>query len=198
MRSAAITILCGLFFNIGLAQINSPPSLEPTPLEAFAGQPTARVTRSKEVGRIESAEARVIVTALIVEDAVKPHRMSGVRIGLTNQKATDEVYLDEPKLEELKKALEEIERGIEDFRNEQGDAPLRYLGSCKLRQPRPTFHTLSAAYYIAPNSSGLSLSAYKGQEFRFPNHRTSELAEAIGRAMEELKSSLTTIEGLPK
>jgi hypothetical protein len=188
MRSAAIATLCGLFFNIGIAQINPTPYLQPTPLEAFAGQPSARVTRSKEVGRIESAEARVVVTALVVEDAVKPpYRMSGIRMGLTNQNATDQVYLDKPKLEELKKALEEIERGIEDFRNEQGDAPLRYLGSCELWQPRPTVHTLSAAFYIAPNSSGLSLSAFKGQEFRFPNHRTSELAEAIGRAMDELK-----------
>lgn len=188
MRSAAITTLCGLFFNIGLAQLNPTASLQPTPLEAFAGQPTARVTWSKEVGRIKSAEARVVVTALVVEDAVQPpHRMSGIRIGLTNQNATDQVYLDEPKLEELKKALEEIERGIKDFRNERGDAPLRYLGSCELRQPRPTLHTLSAAYYIAPNSSGLSLSAFKGQEFRFPNRSPSQLAEAIGRAMGELR-----------
>jgi hypothetical protein len=188
MRSAAIATLCGLFFNIGLAQVNPTPSLQPTPLEAFAGQPTALVTWSKEIGRIESAEARVVVTAFIVEDALqRPHRMSGIRIGLTNQNATDRVYLDEPKLEELKKALDEIERGIEDFRKERGDAPLRYLGACELRQPRPTVHTLSAAYYIAPNSSGLSLSAFKGQEFRFSNHRTSELAEAIGRAIAELK-----------
>lgn len=188
MRSAAIATLCGLFFNIGLVQDNPTPSLQPTTLEAFAEQPTARVTWSKEVGRIESAETRVVVTALVVEDTVKPpHRMSGIRIGLTNQNATDQVYLDGPKLEELQKALEEIERGIESFRNERGDAPLRYLGACELRQPRPTVHTLSAAYYIAPDSSGLSLSAFKGQEFRFPNHRPSGLVEAIGRAMDELK-----------
>jgi len=42
------------------------------------------------------------------------------------------------------------------------------------------------AYYIAPDSSGLALSAYKAQGFRFPGHRPSELAAAIGRAIEEL------------
>src|SRR5215216_4771059 len=167
MRSAAVATLCGLFFTMGLAQVNPTPSLQPTPLEAFAGQPTAQVTWFKEVGRIESAEARVVVIALIVEDAARvPHRLRGIRIELTNQNARDQVYLDEAKLEAVKKALEEIERGIESFRNEGGDAPLRYLGACELRQPRPTVHTLSAAYYIAPDSSGLSMSAFKGQEFR--------------------------------
>jgi len=188
MRTATVATLFGLFFNIGLAQVNPTPSLQPTPLEAFAGQPSAQVTWSKEVGRIESAEARVVVTALVVEDAVQPpHRMRGIRIELTNQNATDQVYLDEAKLEAMKKALEEIESGIEGFRNERGDGPLRYLGACELRQSRPTVHTLSAAYYIAPDSSGLSLSAFKGQQFRFPNHRPSELAEAIGRVMDGLK-----------
>ncbi len=188
MRSATVATLCGLFFNIGLAQVNPRPSLQPTPLEAFAGRPTAQVTWSKEFGRIESAEACVVITALVVEDAVRPpRRMRGIRMELASQNVTDQVYLDEAKLELVKKALEQIGRGIESFRNERGDAPLRYLGACELRQPRPTVHTLSAAYYIAPDSSGLSLSAFKGQEFRFPNQRPSELAEAIGRAMDELK-----------
>lgn len=188
MRSAAVATLCALVFNIGLAQLNQTPSLQPTPLEAFAGQPTAQVTWSKEAGRIESIEARVVVTALIVKDTVQPpHRMRGVRIDLTNQNATDQVYLDEAKLEAVKEALEEIESGIKSFLNEQESTPYRYLGSAEFRQIRPRVHTLSAAYYIAPDSTGLSLSAFKGQQFRFPNHRPSELAEAIGRAMEELK-----------
>lgn len=44
----------------------------------------------------------------------------------------------------------------------------------------------AAAYYIRPGSSGLSLSAYKAEEFRFPTHRPIELADLIGRATREL------------
>jgi hypothetical protein len=188
MRAATIISLCSLFFCTGLAQVNPTPSLQSSQLEAFAEQPTAQIRWSKEVGRIESVGARVVITALVVKDEVQSdRRMRGIRIELSNQSAADRVYLAEPELEVVKKALERIESDIESFRNERGDAPLRYLGACELRQPRATVHTLNAAYYIAPDSSGLSLSAFKGQEFRFPNHRPSELAEAIGRAMNELK-----------
>jgi hypothetical protein len=158
MRSVTIIFLCGLLFSIGLAQVNPTSALQPTQLEAFAGQATAQVTWSKEVGRIESAEARVVVTALVVKDEMQPRRrMRGIRIELAGPNATDRVYLAEPELEVVKKALEGIESGIDSFRNERGDAPLRYLGACELWQPRPTVHTLSAAYFIAPDSSGLSL-----------------------------------------
>ena len=184
MRSIAnLAVLYGLLLNIGLAQVNSTASLQSTRLEAFAGQPTANVTWSKEVGRIDSAEARAVVTALVVEDEVQPpHRMGGIRIDLATQNETDQVYLDDASLEAVKKALDEIASGLESFRNERGNAPFRYLGSCELRPLRPAVHTLSAAYYIAPDSSGLSLSAFKGQEFRFPGRSPSQLAAVIVRA----------------
>ncbi len=192
MRSAAtLAVLFGLLFNIGVAQVKPTPSL-PTKLEAFATQPSARVVWAKEVGRIDSDEARVVITALIVEDAVPlPARMRGIRIDLVNQKAKDEVYLEEAKLEAVTKALEEIESGIESFRKEPESAPYRYLGAAEFWHPRLSIHTLNAAYYIAPDSLGLSLSAYKEQQFRFPNHRPAELAQAIARAIDELKQQPT-------
>jgi hypothetical protein len=189
MRSAiSVAALCGFLLNIGLAQIKPTPSLQPTSLEAFAGQSTAQVTWSKEVGQIESDEARVIVTALMIKDAVQsPYQMCGIRIDLANQNARDQVYLEEAKLEAVRMALEEIENGIESFRKEPASSPYRYLGAAEFWHPHLEVHTLNAAYYIAPDSSGLLLSAYKGQGFRFPDHRPSELAKAIGKAMDELK-----------
>ncbi len=189
MRSAVtVAALCGFLLNIGLAQVKPTPSLQPTSLEAFAGQSTTQLTWSREVGQIESDKARVIITALIIEDAVHtPHRMCGIRIDLANQNARDQVYLEEAKLEAVRKALEEIESGIESFRKEPASSPYRYLGAAEFWHPHLKVHTLSAAYYIAPDSSGLSLSAYKGQQFRFPNHRLAELAKVIGMAMDELK-----------
>ncbi|HXG66988.1 MAG TPA: hypothetical protein VNO70_17935 [Blastocatellia bacterium] len=76
--AAAVATLCGLLLNIGLAQVKPRPPLQPTKLEAFTGRPTAQVTWSKEVGRIESPEASVVVTALVVEDPARPpYRMRG-------------------------------------------------------------------------------------------------------------------------
>lgn len=181
-------VLCGFFLSIGLAQVKPTASLQATRLEAFAAQPTAKVTWSKEVGQIESDEASVIVTALTIHDALQsPPRMCGIRIDLANQNARDQVYLEEAKLEAVRKALEEIESGIEEYRKEPADSPYRYYGAAEFWHPHLKVHTLNAAYYFAPDSSGLSLSAYKDQGFRFPNHRPLELARAIGKAMDELK-----------
>jgi hypothetical protein len=189
MRLAVtVAALCGFLLNIGPAQVRPTPSLQPTRLEAFVGEPTAKVTWSKEVGQIESDEARVIVTALMIKDAVQPpHQMCGIRIDLANQNARDQVHLEEAKLEAVRKALEEIENGIDGYRKEPVDSPYRYYGAAEFWHPYLKVHTLNAAYYIAPDSSGLSLSAYKGQGFRFPDHRPSELATVIGMAMDELK-----------
>ena len=189
MRSiATVAVLGHLFLNIGLAQVNSTSSLQPTKLEAFAGRPDAHVTWFKETGRIESSEARVVITALVVEDTSHAlRRMRGVRLDLFNNNATDQVYLEEARLEPVKKALDQIESEIEDFQKEREGAAYRYRGAAEFWHPDQRIHTLNAAYYIAPDSSGLSLSAYKAQGFRFPGHRPSELAAAIGRAMDELK-----------
>lgn len=188
MRSAAAAALCGLLLDIGLAQVKPTPSLRPTRLEAFAGQPSSRITWSKEVGHLERPEARAVVTALVVENAGEaPHRMRGIRIELVKQTARDEVYLDDTEFKTVKKALDRIASDIDEFRRKPRTSPYMYLGACEFWHPYPTVHTLNAAYYIAPDSSGLSLSAFKGQEFRFPGYSPSLLAAAIGRAMEEFK-----------
>ncbi len=185
---ATLALISGLLASAAIAQTSQRPALQPTRLEAFATQPTARVTWSKEIGQINSSEASVIVTALIVEDETSPpNRMRGVRIDLANQKATDQVYIEEAKLEAIKKALAEIIRGMERARRERSDTRYRYLGAAEFWRPGEWVHTLNAAFYIAPDSSGLSISAYNEQEFRFPNHSPSELAALIYRAIGELK-----------
>lgn len=163
-------------------------ALQPTKLEAFAGRSTAQVKWSKEVGRIDESDTHAIVTALIIEDgAQSPPRMRGIRIDLSNKSATDKVYLDETALVAIRNALAKIERGIEDYRKEVSSIPIRYYGAAEFWRPYERIHTLNAAYFIRPDSSGLSLSAYKHQEFRFPGHRPGELAEIISRAMRDLE-----------
>ena len=183
----SVAALCGLLLNIGLGQVKPTP-LQPSRLEEFVAHPTARVTWSKEVGRIESDGARVTITALMIKDAVHtPQRMCGIRLDLANQKASDQVYLEAAQLEAVRRALEEIESGIGTFRKEPAGSPYRYLGAAEFWHPHLKVHTLNAAYYVAPDSSGLSLSAYKDQGFRFPDHRPSEFAKVIGVAMGELQ-----------
>ncbi|HJP91263.1 MAG TPA: hypothetical protein VJ875_04860 [Pyrinomonadaceae bacterium] len=185
---AAAAVLYVLLLTAGFAQVNSTSSLQPTVLEIFARQPTARIRWSKEVGRIESPEVGVVITALVIEDAVHaPGRMRGVRIDLFNKNARDQVYLEMARLGPVKKALDEIESEINAFQKEQAEGTYRCRGAAEFWHPDQRIHTLNAAYCIAPDWSGLSLSAYKAQGFRFTGHRPSELAAAIGRAMEELE-----------
>jgi hypothetical protein len=179
--------LCSLFLNLGTAQVSPTVSLQPTKLEAFASQPDTRVKWSKEVGRIESAEARVVITVLVVENTAHSRSVRGVRVDLFNSNTTDQVYLEEARLEPVKKALDQIDSEIVDFQKEADEGTrYRYRGAAEFWHPDQRIHTLNAAYYIAPDSSGLALSAYKAQGFRFPGHRPSELAASIGRAIEEL------------
>jgi hypothetical protein len=50
----------------------------------------------------------------------------------------------------------------------------------------PRVHALEAAYYFAPNSSGLYLSAFQHVGFRFPDQDPSRLSAAIATAIDQL------------
>ena len=191
---ASLIAFCCLFLSAGRAQTNPAPSLQPTPLEAFAHQPTTHVTWSKQVGGLDSSEAHVTVTALVLEDTAQhPDRMRGIRIDLSGLDSKDEVYLGEETLGVYKNALDEI-RPTQEFRNSARDnlAPggTSYLGACVFRyvDKPPRVHTLSAAYYFAPDSEGLYLSAFKGAGFRFPDQDPLRLSAAINAAIDQLRN----------
>jgi hypothetical protein len=192
--TASAVALCFLFVIIGQAQTKPALSLQPTPLEAFARQPATHIAWSREVGSFDSSEAHAVVTALILEDkAQRPHQMRGVRIDLSSQDSEDEVYLGEETLGTYKSALDEISRNIPESRNSARDGLVpggtSYLGSCIFRNPNntPGVHTLNTTYYFAPHSEGVSLSALKEAEFRFPNQAPSQFSAAIALAIDQLK-----------
>ena len=195
MKSIASAIaFCCLILRVTLAQVNPPLSLQPTPLEAFAHQPTTHVTWSKQVGSLDSREARAVVTALMLEDTAQPpDRMRGIRINFSSPDSGDEVYLGEETLGVYKGALDEISRTITGFRNSARDdlAPggSSYLGACVFRSDKPPrVHTLSAAYYFAPDCEGLFLSTFKRAGFRFPDQGPFRLSAVIALAMDQLKN----------
>jgi hypothetical protein len=192
----------------GQSQVNAAPlspadsacqevQLQPTPLEVFARLPATHVEWSNEVGRIDSTEAHAIITALILTDTAQPaDRMRGVRIDLSSRDSQDEVYLGEETLNAYKNALDEISS---DATRERSQGTLRdgvtpggtaYLGARIFwyGDTCPSVHALDAAYYSAPDSSGLSLSAFKQAGFRFPDQDPSRLSAAIARAMNQLRA----------
>lgn len=191
---ATAVALFFLFMIVGQAQTKPAPSLQPTPLEAFARQPATHIAWSKEVGRFDSSEAHAVVTALVLEDTAQPpHQMRGVRIDLSSQDSKDEVYLGEETLGTYKSALDEISRNIPESRNSPRDGlvpgGISYLGSCIFWNPNNTarVHALNATYYFAPHSEGVSLSALKEAEFRFPKQDPSQFSAAIALAIDQLK-----------
>jgi hypothetical protein len=195
-RFFSLVFCIALFVRIAPGQ-NQTPSLQPTPLEAFAALPATRVAWSNELVRIDSSEAHAVVTALILEDSAQPpDRMLGIRIDLFSADSKDKVYLGEETLGVYKNALDEIAMEATRQRNE-GTARdnltpegTSYVGAGVFwyadRVPR--VHALSAAHYFGPDSSGLYVHAFKGIGFRFPNQDACQLSLAIGRAMQELKN----------
>jgi hypothetical protein len=196
MKSVLSLIACAAcLLSIGQSQVSPSPSLQPTPLEWFARQSATHVAWSDEVGRLDSTEAHAVVTAIVLEDTAQPpDRLRGIRIDLANQSTKDEVYLDEETLGVYEKALNEISHGAPQFRDRSAKnvAPggAGYFGAEVFwygdRAPR--VRALDAAYYFASDSSGLALHAGKNAEFRFPDQDPLQLAAAIERAMDELKS----------
>ena len=185
-------VVCGVLVGPAATQEQAAESrrLFPTILEMFAMQSTASVTWSQEVGRIESTEAQATIFALAVEDPVQPpHLMRGVRIDLIDQRGTDHVYVEEGRLGVVRTALYDIERnraGSEHLLPQA--AAVRYWGSAELREVHPVVRSLNAAYYAASDSAGLVLSAHGGRQFRFPDRSPSELALALGKAIEKLRT----------
>jgi hypothetical protein len=181
--------------SMGQNQVNSPSSLQPTPLEWFAHEPATHIAWSDEVGRLDSTDAHAVVTAVILEDTAQiPNRLRGIRLDLANRSSKDEVYLDEETLGVYKNALNEISRGApqarEIYAKTATPGGLSYFAAQvfwygdRTRQVR----ALDAAYYFGSDSSGLALHAGKNVEFRFPKQDPLQLAAAIERATDQLKS----------
>jgi hypothetical protein len=198
MKSAAGVIACAVFLlNFTHGQVNPSPSLQPTPFEAFASLPATHIAWSKEVGRIDSREAHVVITALTLEDTAQPpDRMSGIRVDLSTRNIRDQVYLGEETLSVYKNALAQISTESARKRS-QGTARdhltpdgTSYLGAEVFwyAYNLPRVHTLDAAYYFAPDSSGLYLSAFKHEGFRFPDQDPAQLSAAIATAIDQLGS----------
>jgi hypothetical protein len=154
--------------------------------------PATHIAWSNEVGRLDTAEAHAVVTALILEDTAQPpDRMRGVRIDLRNRDSEDQVYLGEETLAVYKNALDEITRSVNLSAKDVAPGGCEYFGAEVFwyGYKIPRVHALTAAQYFKFDSSGLSVSAFKHTEFRFPHQDASQLSVAIAAAIDQLKNS---------
>jgi hypothetical protein len=188
MHSAYCVLAFGLLLNVGVAQVTSPTASQLAAMERFATQPTARVTWSKEVERIDGAQSQAVFTALIVEDREQTSRqVRGIRIDLTKQNVKDRVYVSEDFLERLIRALDEISEGMGSSVGSYSGGS-RCFGSCAflsaVREGAHFFHASQCS--MEDGWFGLSVTT-GATTFRFSNLNPKPFASAIARARDELK-----------
>jgi hypothetical protein len=160
---------------------------EPTSLEQFASDEDAVITSTTPVGSLDSAEANVSVVALVVTDPAHPTvARRGVRFDFATNNASDQVYLDEDQVRSMRNDLTGLEEGMPWL--EEGDgAPSRAQGTAACWMPEKPIRILCPEYYVGPNGSGLTLGAYGGMVFAFPNRKPAELATLVDLALVQLE-----------
>jgi hypothetical protein len=181
---------------IGLASWTPTHANEPTPtaLEAFASAPDTRIKQAIDVGQLESADALLSMTALVLaNDGHQAGEMKGVRFALKNNVGMDTVYLDPAQLDRLRRDLNGLEIGKEalaDLERDEpgGTAPYMVQGTESCWNPKSTARIMCPGAYTSPDGSGLSLHALFSADFQFPNKSAKDLlqlVEASLRALDE-------------
>ncbi len=174
--------------HIGIA-VAQTPAPEPTSFESFATKPNTVVLFTKEVGSLDSSDAKVTVTALSVEDTeTSVGAMRGVRIDLENNAGADRVFLSESQLELLLQELVLLESGISRMENYDG-AGVRIRGTESCWMPDPALRILCPGYRVSPRWSGFTLAAFGGCTFALTGHAPSALSKLIELAIIDLEAN---------
>ena len=186
--ACVLLVFGGLLLNIGVAQVNAPTASQLVEMELFSTRPSAHVTWSKEVERINSDQAKAVITALIVEDGGQtPRQMRGIRIDLASQDIKDQVYVSEAFLERLINALDEISAGMGSFLSRPGGSSRCFGSAAFLSAFREGAHVFHASQCSMRDGwFGLSVST-GAAAFRFSGLDPAPFASAIARARDELK-----------
>jgi hypothetical protein len=180
-----VIVFCGFILAIGYGQSTSPTVAQIEALERFARKPTAQVTWSKEIERIDTDQAHAVITALIVEDRTQtPRQMRGVRIDLTGATLKDQVYTSEDLLDRLIQALDQISNDLPLLKSHPGAGQSGCFGSGVFWQQ--SGHAFSASQCDFPDWSGLSVDTGSAS-FRFTALGPSSFAAALAHAKDELK-----------
>jgi hypothetical protein len=179
---------CSFLVNVGFGQTAPPSAAQLEAFENYVGKPTARITWSKETGRIDTDQAHAVITAIVVQDAVQaPHQMRGIRIDLTAGNVKDRVYASEEFIPRLITALDGMSNSMpQSFNQSSARASANHCFGSE------TFwlqegHAFSASQCVFGDWRGLSVNTGRSSLFRFTAIDSSPFAAAIARARDELK-----------
>jgi hypothetical protein len=197
-----MTITKILAVAIGLASWTTTQAKDPTPtaLEAFASAPDTRIKQAIDVGKLESADALLNMTALVlVNDGHQAGEMKGVRFALKNNVGMDTIYLDPPQLNRLRSDLNGLEIGkdaLTDVEKDEpgGAAPYKVQGTESCWNPRSTARIMCPSVYTFPDGSGLSLHALFSPDFKFPNRSAKQLLLLVEASLRTLGEPVHAIE----
>jgi len=182
-------LACSILSLVHSAIAAKETTVAPTVFQAFAAQPSSIVTASQEIGLVDSSDAKVTITILIVEDTAAPgSQMHGVRFDLENNAGVDTVFLDRDQLASVREDLVDIEENVFRLENERG-APYNVHGTASCWRPEPAIRILCPSYRIGPDWAGFTLSAFGGWTFAFPNVNPFELRIVIDQAMAIFESN---------
>lgn len=81
----------------------------PTPLQALATHPEARILWTEEVARIETPEAATVITALEVENPDEESPARGILVELESAGAEDEFFVDSADIKQFMNELAGLE-----------------------------------------------------------------------------------------
>ncbi len=160
--------------------------VRPTAFEAYAQSPTAKTVWSNEAGRLTSTEATLVVTAVVIQDAMRtPSGMKGLRLDLSTTDGSDRVYIAAHDVPSVKQGFDEISANVALFKGLGVSST--YIGAAQFWHPDRTnlVHTTSASFHTG-SAPGITLSTYGPLRFRFPGHTASEFSALF-------QSALTTL-----
>ena len=136
------------------------------PIEKFVRQPSARLVWSKEIGRIEEGETRLVVTVAQIEDPGSVTRQArGIRIDVTNGLVSDQMWEEDGRLR-------------------------RHVPFSRAGRPGqlPMVYGLGRTHNAVGNATGLTI-VRDAHQYLFPgSQRPAELARLFLQALEELNA----------
>jgi hypothetical protein len=145
----------------------------------------SKLVWSELVGDIDSSDARATVSVIEVESR-QGDKVRGIKIMLENSTSTDELYLTENLLPNVRTELEQLEFSLQ-FYDKCDAKHLCMHGIARCRPSQTVRQAYCPGHYSTPGSEeGLNMST-PGYSFMFPSVGTERLISLIGEAIQALE-----------
>jgi hypothetical protein len=154
-------------------------------MEAFANQDGVRTAWSSQTTSLGGDGTKVLLTAVVLENAGATATMRGIKIELSGDGSHDVIYLDEEATERTRAALEEINNALATRRNSSGCMGAREFWPM-YDWPWNKYHEFNAD--ACGDDSTLVLSGRgKTGAYRLQGENPTTFAAILTRAIADLK-----------